>query len=330
VLGKLRRRGSAGSDRRRLKILFATDLHGSEYTFRKLLTGLELWRPDVFVGGGDVAGKGMLPLVHEGGGRYRGRWMGREQVLEGAPLTRLEEQAAQAGFYPARLEADEVAALRKDDGRAEALFEQLMRERWADWLHRLEARCAALAVRGYVIAGNDDPWSLDELTSAPREWVTGADGAVVDLGGGLGLLSCGLANQTPWGCPRDVPENTLGARLEELAEQARDYAGVIGNIHVPPHGSSLDIAPTLDTSVSPPRAIAGQNGPVGSTAVRDFIERHQPRLTLHGHIHESPGAVTLGQTLAINPGSEYAEGVLRAVLVTVTPDRVLGHQFVTG
>ena len=88
----------------------ATDLHGSEYTFRKLLKGLEVWRPDVLVGGGDVAGKGMLPLVHEGGGRYRGRWMGREETLDGEALTRLEDRAAQAGFYPARLEADEVAA----------------------------------------------------------------------------------------------------------------------------------------------------------------------------------------------------------------------------
>jgi Icc-related predicted phosphoesterase len=228
------------------------------------------------------------------------------------------------------MEADEVAALREDDGRTEVLFERLMRERWEDWLERLDARCTGLGVRGFVIAGNDDPWSLGEVTSVPRECVTGADGAVVDLGDGFGLLSCGLANETPWGCPRDVPEDVLANRLEELAVQASGYACVIGNIHVPPHGSSLDIAPLLDTSVSPPRPIAGQNGPVGSTAVRDFIERHQPRLTLHGHIHESPGAVTLGHTLAINPGSEYAEGVLRAVLVTVTPDRVLGHQFVTG
>jgi Icc-related predicted phosphoesterase len=64
--------------------------------------------------------------------------------------------------------------------------------------------------------------------------------------------------------------------------------------------------------------------------VRGFIDRHQPCLTLHGHIHESPGAVSLGRTRSINPGSEYAEGVLRAVLVTLAPGRVLGHQFVTG
>jgi Icc-related predicted phosphoesterase len=53
-------------------------------------------------------------------------------------------------------------------------------------------------------------------------------------------------------------------------------------------------------------------------------------LSLHGHIHESPGAVHIGRTWAINPGSEYAEGILRGVLITVERDRVVGHQFVTG
>jgi 4-aminobutyrate aminotransferase-like enzyme len=47
-------------------------------------------------------------------------------------------------------------------------------------------------------------------------------------------------------------------------------------------------------------------GPVGSEAVRRVLERHQPMLGLHGHIHESRGAVRLGRTLSINPGSEPA------------------------
>jgi Icc-related predicted phosphoesterase len=64
--------------------------------------------------------------------------------------------------------------------------------------------------------------------------------------------------------------------------------------------------------------------------VRAFLEEKQPLLSLHGHIHESPGAVEIGRTKAINPGSEFAEGILRGVLVTVEPERVVGHQFVSG
>ena len=50
--------------------------------------------------------------------------------------------------------------------------------------------------------------------------------------------------------------------------------------------------------------------PVGSTSIRTAIERVQPPLGLHDHIHESRGAVRIGRALALNPGSSYGEGAL--------------------
>ena len=70
--------------------------------------------------------------------------------------------------------------------------------------------------------------------------------------------------------------------------------------------------------------------PVGSTAVRELIERIQPVLALHGHIHESRGVANIGKTVAINPGSSYTEGVLQGVIVTLSGDKVVGQQLVTG
>ena len=55
--------------------------------------------------------------------------------------------------------------------------------------------------------------------------------------------------------------------------------------------------------------------PVGSTACRAAIERYQPLLGLHGHLHESRGVHKLGRTICLNPGSEYNEGILRGALV---------------
>jgi Icc-related predicted phosphoesterase len=54
-----------------------------------------------------------------------------------------------------------------------------------------------------------------------------------------------------------------------------------------------------------------------SSAVRDALARYQPMLGLHGHIHESRGEARIGRTLAINPGSEYSEGVLRGAIITL-------------
>jgi Icc-related predicted phosphoesterase len=314
---------------RRLTLLFVTDLHGSELTFRKLLSALELWEPQALVCGGDVAGKALLPVLEEDG-HARLRWMGQERRVPLAELDSYEARAKQLGFYPHRTDEYGLAHLRDDPGRQEEVFEALMLERWSDWLERLEARCAQLRLPAFVIAGNDDPWALDEATFREREWVSGADGRVLDLADDWRLLSCGLANETPWRCPRDTTEERLASKLDELAAGVEDFTNVIANIHVPPHGSALDIAPELDTSVDPPRALAGSSAPVGSTAVAAFLRERQPLLSLHGHIHESPGAVDIGRTRAINPGSEYAEGVLRAVLVTLERDRVVGQQFVTG
>ena len=326
-MGLFGKKSSGRADRK--KVLFATDLHGSEYTFAKLIKVLDLWKPDALVLGGDVAGKGLLPVLVEGE-TARMRWMGEEHQVPLDEIEQYEARANQLGFYPFRVDAEGLERLRNDEDYKDQVFEGLMLERWAEWLDRLEARCAELEIPAWVIAGNDDPWSLDELNEMEREWVTGADGKVLPLLDHWQLLSIGLANETPWQCPRDVPEERLAQELDQLAAQVDDFDSVIANIHVPPHGSSLDIAPELDTSVEPPRPITGSTVPVGSVASREFLEKYQPLLSLHGHIHESPGKTNIGKTYALNPGSEFAEGILRAVLITIEPGRVVGHQFVSG
>ncbi|MCX8116628.1 MAG: metallophosphoesterase [Desulfobacterota bacterium] len=95
-------------------------------------------------------------------------------------------------------------------------------------------------------------------------------------------------------------------------------------MHSPPYGTHLD-------------RIQG-GGWAGSHSIRRFIERRQPYLTLHGHIHESPQLSgryvdRIGQTISINPGQfiskrlhavtfeiERAEGTLKHSLL-LSPDR---------
>ncbi|RLG63511.1 hypothetical protein DRO02_06455 [archaeon] len=60
----------------------------------------------------------------------------------------------------------------------------------------------------------------------------------------------------------------------------------------------------------------------GSKSVRYVIEKYQPLVSLHGHIHESFGFCKIGRTYCVNPGSEYAEGILRAFLVEIDGKKV--------
>jgi Icc-related predicted phosphoesterase len=70
--------------------------------------------------------------------------------------------------------------------------------------------------------------------------------------------------------------------------------------------------------------------PVGSRAVRAAIERYQPILSLHGHVHESAGFRRIGETLAVNPGSDYGTGALNGAIVTLAGDKLKSHQLVRG
>jgi uncharacterized protein len=104
-----------------------------------------------------------------------------------------------------------------------------------------------------------------------------------------------------------------------MADQVKNMATGIFNIHVPPYNTRLDDAPELDKTM---RMSAANMVPVGSTAVRRCIEKYQPLVTLHGHIHESKGSYKMGRTLCLNPGSAYTDGVLQGVVVDLEGPKV--------
>ncbi|HEY6013993.1 MAG TPA: hypothetical protein VIU37_08295, partial [Candidatus Limnocylindrales bacterium] len=159
---------------------------------------------------------------------------------------------------------------------------------------------------------NDDMFEIDAIIDRAERVALGEANAI-DLEG-MSLVSTGWANPTPWNTYREMPEPELRARIDELVGKAPDPARAIFNFHAPPHGSNLDNAPKLDANM---RYVAGGQAlvPVGSRAVRDAILAYRPPLSLHGHIHEGRGAVKLGPTLAVNPGSAYEDGVLQAAIV---------------
>jgi Icc-related predicted phosphoesterase len=115
-----------------------------------------------------------------------------------------------------------------------------------------------------------------------------------------------------------------------FAEAGPD-ARVVFNAHVPPYGTGLDDAPMLDAELTVMQQ-AGQVklGPVGSTAVRAAIERHQPVASVHGHVHESAGFRRIGRTVAFNPGSDYGTGSLNGALLTLSGEKLKSHQLVRG
>ena len=315
---------------RKLSLYFATDVHGSEQCFRKFLNAGKAYGPDIMVLGGDVAGKAIQAIVRHEDGRYRFTFRGRAYDLEdGEELVRIERLIADNGYYAWRSAPGDLDRARRDDV-IEALLLQLMGDRLHSWLELADERLRPLSLPAYWMLGNDDPPELGQLLDA-APWGAHAEGRVIDLGDGHTLVSLGYSNPTPWHSYRELPEDDLQARIDALFERVENPRRAVLNVHVPPFRSGLDDAPVLDAELSV-QTSAGQvrMGAVGSTAVRDAIERHQPMASLHGHVHESAGFRRIGRTLAVNPGSDYGTGALNGALLVLDGDKVRAHQLVRG
>lgn len=317
-------------------VFYATDVHGSERTWRKFLNAAAFYGADVLVMGGDVMGKLVIPVIRESGGDHRATIHGRVERLEtDADVARARERIANLGFYDIVLPEDEYRATRDDPAAVDALWERLAGERLERWIAMAEDRLGPAGIRCYVSGGNDD--LTEVMTTLPasgtRSFV-GCEGRVVPLDEHHQMISLPYVNPTPWHTPREASEDRLTGMIEEIVPGLPDLSRAIFNFHAPPVDSTLDTCPMLDATTDPPSQIVRGGQPVlygaGSTAVRDALQRYQPLLGLHGHIHESQSAARLGRTLCINPGSEYGEGVLRGCLVTLADGKVKGYQMTAG
>jgi Icc-related predicted phosphoesterase len=312
------------------RIFFATDIHGSEPCFIKFINAASFYKADVIVLGGDITGKQIVAIEHNQG-VWTAHLFGQEWTARNTEeLNLLESQIRSNGYYPVVVDPQEMKELQQDSAKVEALFTQLMTETVTRWVHMAEERLRGAPVKCFISPGNDDRFELDK-TLIGSDVVIFPEGRIVDLDGVHTMASCGYANMTPWHCPRDIVEDDLRARLDTMLVELEDPSRCIFNFHAPPYDSTLDIAPELDSSLKPV-LVGGQIHmiSVGSHAVREAIEKFQPVVGLHGHIHECRGAIDLGGTMCFNPGSEYSEGILRGVLINLSEGKLLSYQFVAG
>jgi uncharacterized protein len=312
------------------RVYFATDLHGSEKCFRKFLNGGTAYKADVMVLGGDIGGKAVQVVVDRGH-TYSCTFRGKDYVLEdGAELRALEQMISDHGYYPVRMQPGELEACIQDGSIDEVLI-RLMTERLERWLTLADQRLRPQGLDIFWMLGNDDPPQLAALFHN-ASWGHDAEGSVYELDeGGHQLASFGFSNLTPWESYREMTEDDLLTALTHRCEKLDDPSKAVFNFHVPPYGTGLDEAPVLDSELRVQTAVGQvKMAAVGSTAVREIIERWQPMASLHGHVHESAGFRRIGRTIALNPGSDYGTGALNGVLITLERDKVKAHQFVRG
>ena len=118
-----------------------------------------------------------------------------------------------------------------------------------------------------------------------------------EISPGVTLMGLGCSTFTPFGTPSEHPDSRLAEWLEDTVHHAKGYRDLILISHTPPLDSACDLI--------------SDGTHVGSSAVREFIQEHQPVLCVCGHIHESRGVDRIGRTLVINPGAFTSGGYVR-------------------
>jgi len=282
---------------------FASDLHGHVDRYRALLETAARERPAAILLGGDLLPSGLAALT------------GGTPVQPPRPIPTGETPVPQpppvGDDFISDVVAPGFAALRdhlghdypqvylilgNDDGRAdEATLLDVEGSGLWTYLHDRRADCHGVPVVGYSFVP-PTPFLL-------KDWERYDVSRFTDPG-------C-VSPEEGWRTvPVDATEVRYATIADDLARLAgtADQGGAVWLFHAPPYQTALDRAALDGMMVDH----APLDVHVGSIAIRRFIEARQPRVTLHGHVHESARLTgawqdRLGTTVALSAAHDGPE-----------------------
>jgi len=284
-------------------------------------------KPDALIIGGDITGKDLVYIVKKENNTFLSTERGQTIKLLSLDAAKAhEKKVSDGGSYVFWCELDEYNNISSEKSKQDELLKNLIEKRIEEWLEIADRKLKGVDIPLIMNTGNDDFYSIDELIKNSNK-VVFPEGKIVQLGHNLSLISCGYANLTPFNCPRDISEENLFTKidtyLQDYLNKGLDIRQCILNLHCPPINTKLDEGPKLVDGNQPQLTAFGkETDAVGSTAVRKIIEKYQPLLALHGHIHESPNIDNIGTTRILNPGSEYQSGILRFAVIDFDEDQL--------
>jgi Icc-related predicted phosphoesterase len=139
------------------------------------------------------------------------------------------------------------------------------------------------AGRMYVLPGNHES-ERDVAAMCSRHELTAFHGQSIEIAG-CHVAGLGYSSPTPFNTPGEYSEEEIARRLAQFSA----LTPLVLICHCPPKPTILDEI--------------GEGRHAGSTAVKSFIDRYQPKLVVCGHIHETEGVrAEIGSTVAVNAG----------------------------
>lgn len=137
----------------------------------------------------------------------------------------------------------------------------------------------------HALQGNCDPSNASDLLDKSN--IVNIHNNTSNIGE-LILVGFGGSNPTPFDTPNEFSDEILYEELNKFKEQLSSDSFSILITHAPPFDTNADKIESGDH--------------VGSKGIRKIIEETQPTLNVCGHVHESIGQDTIGNTVIVNPG----------------------------
>jgi Icc-related predicted phosphoesterase len=267
----------------------------------------------------------VVPIIRNHDGSYDVNFLSQAIHLNNeSELQKQVEKINAIGFYPFMTDKAEYEALQGKPEEVTTIFHRLINDRVKHWIELADEKLKDSRAKVYMAPGNDDPYEMDAVIESSKTIMPATMRNLDVLG--HEMITIAHTSPTPWDTPREWSEEEMAKNIDALASTIKDRQKAIFNFHDPPYGTMLDYAPKLKDN----RQSAGEVEHVGSRAVLEKIKEYQPFLGLHGHIHESRAAQKIGRTFCVNPGSEYGEGILRGVLLTLADTKMKSYVFTQG
>jgi len=210
-------------------IFFATDIHGSEICWKKFISAGKFYEADTVVLGGDMTGKAIVPIIHQGGDTYKAVLLEQESMLHSEDeVEEMAKSIRSRGYYPYRTAPDEIAELNANPSRVDEIFAEQVLKTAEQWLTYADEKLEGSDIRCYVAPGNDDMFELDDLIRTSKR-VQLAEGQVIELDRHHEMISSGWSNVTPWHTYREEEDDKLRARYDTMIAQLKNAKSSVFN-----------------------------------------------------------------------------------------------------
>jgi len=250
-----------------MKVLFVTDLHGIMWKYEKIFEIAKELQVKVVINGGDMLPKNM-DLFRQ------------NEFIVNYLDDYFEKFNDSKIHYLCYLGNDDLSIYDK-------LFDDICNK--YSYIHHLAQRKCEIG--GYEFIGMN--WVVDYPFRLKDRCRMDTKDYVFQPQSGTGLLSTFMGwNEIDNWFNYAKTHLTIEEELNQLVFP-KNMKKSVYVIHMPPSKLGLD------------KCHDGLE--VGSNAVYNFLKKHQPNLSLHGHIHESPDVTKrwyakLGNTICIQPG----------------------------